>query len=176
MVVQQPTTTTPTTLFSTPFELDYYDDMSNPFGSDLSSSSSSSLSCPPGTKLVIGLNKYSHDTTICAANARTGQVLFAVSKERLSRQKHDAGNVATMVETCLDVLNLNYDDNVIEKVVMNNHHHRILPLEKNVRHMQWEMGLGINGGDEDGYDDDYNLLPPIDNDDEEDGDSRAATT
>jgi carbamoyltransferase len=74
-----------------------------------------------------------------------------------------------MVEMCLDVLNLNYDDNVVEKVVMNNHHHRILPLEDNIRHMQWEAGLGINGGAEGGYDDEYNLLKQLvkgDNDDE----------
>jgi carbamoyltransferase len=144
-------------LFSTPFELDYYEDFDNPF--DVTSESeSSSLACPPDTKLVIGLNKYSHDTTLCAADAKTGKVLFAVSKERLTRVKHDAGNVAGLVETCLDALNLNYDDDAIETVVMNNHHHRILPLEKDRRHLQWEIGLGINGGNEDGYDDEYNLL------------------
>ncbi|KAL3907131.1 MAG: hypothetical protein SGILL_008995, partial [Bacillariaceae sp.] len=78
---------------------------------------------------------------------------------------HDAGNVVTMVEACLDALQLNYDDDCIQKIVMNNHHHRILPLEQNLRHMQWEAGLGINGGAEEGYDDDYNLLSiPTDND------------
>ena len=114
------------------------------------------MACPADTKLVLGLNKYSHDTSLCAANAETGEVLFAVSKERLSRKKHDAGNVATMVETCLECLDLDYD--AIEKVVMNNHHHRILPLEESRAHMEWESGLGINGGVEAGYDDEENLL------------------
>jgi hypothetical protein len=139
-----------TLLQSTPFELDYYDD-SNPF-----SGSQPPLACPPDTKLVLGLNKYSHDTSICAANAKTGEVLFAISKERLTRKKCDGGNVALLVETCLESLDLNYDS--IEKVVMNNHHHRILPLEENRAHMEWESGLGINGGAESGYDDEENLL------------------
>mmetsp|Transcript_3161 Transcript_3161/g.3576 ORF Transcript_3161/g.3576 Transcript_3161/m.3576 type:complete len:971 (+) Transcript_3161:164-3076(+) len=147
-------------LFSTPFELDYYEDSENPFGSNgsIQSKYSSSLACPPDTKLVIGLNKYTHDTSLCAADAKTGKVLFAITKERLSRKKHDAGNVASIVEVCLDVLDLDYDD-AIEKVVMNNHHHRILPFEKDHRHLQWEIGLGINGGIEgDEYGDEYNLL------------------
>uniref|UniRef100_A0A7S4AMR8 Carbamoyltransferase n=1 Tax=Pseudo-nitzschia australis TaxID=44445 RepID=A0A7S4AMR8_9STRA len=161
------TTTNPTSyksensLFSTPFELDYYEDPQNPYGAD---DDISSLACPPDTKLVIGLNKYTHDTSLCAADAKTGKVLFAVSKERLSRKKHDAGNVASMVEVCLDALDLDYDD-AVEKVVMNNHHHRILPLENDRMHMQWEVGLNINGGSEgDEYDDEFNLLDVVDDD------------
>jgi hypothetical protein len=138
-------------LHSTPFEAGYYDDDLNLFGED-----TSSLAVPPDTKLVLGLNKYSHDTSICAANAETGEVLFGISKERLTRQKHDSGNVAMIVETCLECLGLDYD--AIEKVVVNNHHHRVLPLEANRAHLEWECGLGINGGSEDGYDDEENLL------------------
>eukprot|EP00980_Cylindrotheca_fusiformis_P028327 scaffold22592_cov129-Cylindrotheca_fusiformis.AAC.13 len=137
--------------FSTPFELDYYDDSSNPYSDEISS-----LSVPEGTKLVLGLNKYSHDTALCAADSSSGKVLFAMSKERLSRKKHDAGNVVTLVETCLDCLDLDYD--AIQKVVMNNHHHRIIPLEASVEHMEWESGLKINGGAESGYEEEENLL------------------
>lgn len=142
-------------LFSTPFELDYYDDSENPYMDDISP-----LGVPEDTKLVLGLNKYSHDTSLCAADIKTGKVLFATSKERLSRKKHDAGNVASLVESCLNCLNLDYD--AIEKVVMNNHHHRILPLEESREHMEWESGLGINGGAESGYDDEENLLSDSD--------------
>lgn len=116
----------------------------------------SSLAVSPDTKLVLGLNKYSHDTSICAANAQTGEILFGISKERLTRQKHDSGNVASLVETCLECLDLNQD--AIETVVVNNHHHRVLPLEANRAHLEWECGLGINGGAEVGYDDEENLL------------------
>jgi len=139
-------------LSSTPFEAGYYDDDLNLSSSD----DTSSLAVSPDTKLVLGLNKYSHDTSLCAANAETGEVLFAMSKERLTRRKHDSGNVAVLVETCLECLDLNYES--IEKVVVNNHHHRVLPMEKSRAHMEWECGLGINGGAEVGYDDEENLL------------------
>ncbi len=139
-------------LHSTPFEAGYYDDVLNLSSSD----KASSLAVSPDTKLVLGLNKYSHDTSICAANAKTGNVLLSLSKERLTRQKHDGGNVAVLVETCLECLDLNQD--AIETVVVNNHHHRVLPLEANVAHLEWECGLRINGGTEVGYDDEENLL------------------
>ena len=153
-----------TSLLSTPFEADLYSsddnfDSNNPFEQGIKTGDSP-LEVPPDTKLVLGLNKYSHDTTLCAANAKTGQVLFAMAKERLTRIKHDSGNVAALVEACCESLNLDLD--AIEKVVMNNHHHRILPIEANPAHMEWECGLHINSGQEDGYDDEENLLPDAD--------------
>ncbi len=156
-------------LFSTPFDLDMYDPSedseldasSNPFQPDEDDVSDlSPLAVPPDTELVLGINKYSHDTTICAADAKTGKVLFAVAKERITRKKHDGGNIAGLVELCLDQLDLDLDS--VVKVVMNNHHHRILPfIEQNPDHMEWEEGLGINGGTEDGYSDEYNILTTV---------------
>ena len=146
--INQPTTC----LNSSPFDISLYDDdESNPFFESLNP-----LACPPNTNIILGLNKYSHDTTLCAADATTGKVLFAMSKERLSRKKHHGGNVATLVETCLDQLELDIDN--IEKVVVNNHHHRVLQMEGNPDHMEWETGLGINEGAEGGYTDEENLL------------------
>jgi predicted NodU family carbamoyl transferase len=143
-----------TRTWSTPFEQDFYnaeltnDNNERPF-----------LAVSPDTRLVIGLNKYSHDTSLCAADLDTGKVLFALSKERLTRTKADAGNVASLVETCLQSLDLELRN--VVKVVMNNHHHRILPLEANVRQLEWEVGLGINGGVEAGLDEAENLLPSV---------------
>jgi len=83
-----------------------------------------------------------------------------MAKERLTRKKHDGGNIASLVELCLDQLELDLDS--IVRVVMNNHHHRILPfIERDVDHMEWEEGLGINGGVEDGYSDEYNVMTSI---------------
>lgn len=151
-----------TKLQSTPFDLDLYGDLdesSNPFQPS-DDEDPSPLAQDPSTKLVLGINKYSHDTTLCAANAETGEVLFALSKERITRKKHDGGNTAELVELCLDQLDLDLDS--VVKVVMNNHHHRILPfIESNPSHMEWEEGLGINGGNEDGYSDEYNLLTSV---------------
>ncbi len=143
-------------LHSTPFDISLYDDENdNPFFDALSP-----LACPPNTKLIIGLNKYSHDTSICAADATTGRVLFALSKERISRRKHHGGNVATIVESCLDQLELDLD--CIVKVVSNNHHHRILTyMENDVGSMEWQTGLNINAGGESGYTDEENLLDGV---------------
>eukprot|EP00979_Chaetoceros_neogracilis_P009232 scaffold2098_cov270-Chaetoceros_neogracile.AAC.12 len=141
-------------LFSTPFDASFYDDdedSPNPFTTNINS-----LAVPPNTDLVLGLNKYSHDTTICAADATTGKVLFAMAKERLTRKKHDSGNVASLVEICLDQLELDLDN--VVKVVVNNHHHRVLPMEQSLGHLEWETGMGINGGVETGYTDEENLL------------------
>ena len=138
-------------LRSTAFEAEFYD---NPYGED---GESSSLAVPSDTELVLGLNKYTHDTSLCAADASTGKVLFSVSKERISRKKHDAGNVASLVETCLESLDLQLEN--IKRVVVNNHHHRVLPRENNVARMEWESGLRINGGMESGYEEPENLLP-----------------
>jgi predicted NodU family carbamoyl transferase len=115
-------------------------------------------------RIVLGINKYSHDASICAADANSGEVLFATSKERHTRNKNDGGDVANLVEMCLDELDADLDD--VVGVVMNNHHHRILPHEGNVEHVEWESGLGINYGRHDddggGYADEYNLLSSID--------------
>lgn len=116
----------------------------------------SPLAVPADTKLVFGINKYSHDTSLCAADATSGQVLFYMSKERLTRKKHDSGNVASLVEKCLQALDLDLD--AVETVVVNNHHHRVFPLEASKEHLEWECGLGINQGTEEGYDDEENLL------------------
>lgn len=148
---------------NTPFEVDLYHD---------SSPSRSALAVSPETRLVLGLNKYIHDTTICAADADTGKVLFGLSLERLTRIKHDAGNVASLVDECLDALELPLEN--IETIVMNNHHRRILPLERehnettgewqcttrSLRHLEWQAGLltGINNAEQDGINDPENLL------------------
>uniref|UniRef100_A0A7S2XJY0 Carbamoyltransferase n=1 Tax=Attheya septentrionalis TaxID=420275 RepID=A0A7S2XJY0_9STRA len=150
-------------LYSTPYEASFSDDddenfiRNNPFEAPLSQKGP--LAVSEDTKLVIGLNKYSHDTTLCAADAATGEVLFAVSKERLTRKKHDGGNAASLVETCLDCLDL--DLSSVERVVVNNHHHRVLPMERDQDHIEWESGQGINGGAEPGYEDEENLLNSV---------------
>ena len=167
-------------LHSTPFDLDMYDnfntnndddeeltDVTNPYQpSDSDDSQQSPLAQPPSTNLTLGINKYSHDTTLIAANSQTGKILFGLSKERITRTKHDGGNIASLVESCLDQLDLDIDN--IQNVVMNNHHYRILPIESNVNHMEWEEGLGINAGSADsnndyGYSDEYNVLSSVPN-------------
>jgi len=149
---------------TTPFDASLYDNdddddliidtSANPFAPP--SSEKSLLAVDPDTPLLLGINKYSHDTSICAAHATTGEVLFAFSKERISRKKHVGGNVASLVESCLSSLELDLDN--VKKVVCNNHHHRIIFEESSIPKMEWEEGLGINGGAEIGYTDDENTF------------------
>ena len=153
-------------LYSTPFDLDLYSNNDEPNNEDEDDTTTEEevlnplAADPITTQLILGINKYSHDTTLCAADAQTSKVLFAVSKERITRSKHDGGNIASLVETCLDALELDLDN--VVKVVMNNHHHRILPLiEADLDHMEWEEGLSINGGVEEGFSDEYNVLESV---------------
>lgn len=152
--IQAWTTHRSTKLFaSTPFEANFYD---NPYDDN---NNQKPLAVDPATRLVLGVNKYSHDTALTAADAATGQVLWALERERISRRKHDAGGVGDLVEGCLSDLQLDLE--AIDLVVGNNHHCRIAPIEANVGHMEWEAGLAMNYGAEVGYDDDYNTLPSI---------------
>ena len=119
------------------------------------------LAVPENTKLVLGLNKYSHDTSICAADASSGEVLFCLSKERISRLKHDGGASHTLVQTCLDALNLSINN--IQRVVVNNHHYRTLPLENDLilyKRATWQAALNMNNADG-GLDDEFNLLAEV---------------
>ena len=141
----------PNSLYSTPFEADFY-------GSTTTGEKNVGSTSTWPANVVIGMNKYTHDTSICIADADTGEIVMAQSLERVSRRKHDAGNVMPLVQD-LPLYGDGYmapEDTAfgtkIEKTVGNNHHHRIRPLEENLRHMQWEAGLRINGGEHDGYD------------------------
>ena len=78
--------------------------------------------------LVVGLNKYSHDASICVADARTGEPLLVWAKERLTRRKHDGGDTAALVDAALDALGAAPAD--VALVVSNNHHHRVAPFEQ----------------------------------------------
>jgi hypothetical protein len=105
-------------------------------------------------KVIIGLNKYSHDTGVCIASEKTGEVKMIWAKERFSRRKHDGGDVADLVKEALDRLDLSLED--VSMVVSNNHHFRVLPYEKHTAQLQWSAALGHI---EPGAGSAYNLLP-----------------
>lgn len=91
---------------------------------------------------MLGLNQYSHDASIAIAHASTGEILFALSKERLSRRKHDGGDVAMLVkyavESVADRFGMHVEDvlNSVRLVVANNHHFRIAPFERRLPLLQ----------------------------------------
>lgn len=85
---------------------------------------------------VIGLNQYSHDASVAMVDHYNGQILYALSKERLTRRKHDGGDVGVVVEDGLQWLATTWNTTVEElistyvtSIVANNHHFRIRPFE-----------------------------------------------
>lgn len=77
--------------------------------------------------VVIGLNQYSHDASVALVDAKTGELLFAASKERLTRKKHDGGETNELVLHALQGANVDEED--VALIVANNHHFRIRPFE-----------------------------------------------
>lgn len=77
--------------------------------------------------LIVGMNKYSHDAGCCIAD-RSGKVLFAQAKERISRRKHDGGGLGDLMTYGLESINASPKD--VAMVVSNNHHFRVLPFER----------------------------------------------
>ena len=83
---------------------------------------------PLQASLIAGINKYSHDASLCLIDSTKGDIVFAQAKERLSGKKHDGGGVADLIEYALDYLDARPED--ITTVVNNNHHYRVNPYER----------------------------------------------
>ena len=75
---------------------------------------------------ILGLNKYSHSAS-CVLLDESGEVLFALAKERVTRKKFDGGDVAGLVGYSLERTGLSLDD--VGLVVENCHLFRIDQFE-----------------------------------------------
>lgn len=102
-----------------------------------SSPSSSGASATGDGGLILGVNKYSHDSAVCVLNASDGNCLFAGEKERLTRSKHDGGDTGDLVAHALESIGASLED--VRLVVSNNHHHRVAPFE---RRIPWAVATG----------------------------------
>ncbi|MFL5044379.1 MAG: carbamoyltransferase [Xanthobacteraceae bacterium] len=71
---------------------------------------------------VLGINAYDHDVSACLL--RDGAIACAVSKERITRSKHDTGFFQEVVDYCLAAEGISLDD--IDLVVRNCY---VLPVE-----------------------------------------------
>lgn len=101
--------------------------------------------------LILGVNKYSHDTSICILDSSTGDVLYSQAKERITKRKHDGGGIAELLKHGLDSIGGSIND--INMVVSNNHHFRVIPYEKRI---PFYNKLNYIPND---YNDVFNLLP-----------------
>ncbi len=71
---------------------------------------------------VLGINAYDHDVSACLL--RDGEIAFAISKERITGEKHDTGFYEKVVDYCLEAEGISMDD--LDMVVRNCY---ILPVE-----------------------------------------------
>lgn len=104
-----------------------------------------------GDSLIVGINKYSHDASICILDGKSGEILFAQAKERISAKKHDGGGVGKLLKLALKSVGGRLKD--VELIVQNNHHFRVNPFEKRL-----PFASSINYVPS-SYLDDYNLVP-----------------
>lgn len=72
---------------------------------------------------VLGLNTYDHDVSACLL--RDGEIAFAISKERITREKHASGFFQEVVDYCLKAEGISLDD--VDLVVRNCY---VLPVEQ----------------------------------------------
>ncbi|MBM3545243.1 MAG: carbamoyltransferase [Alphaproteobacteria bacterium] len=75
---------------------------------------------------VLGINAYDHDVSACLL--RDGEIAFAISKERITRQKHDTGFYQEVIDYCLSAEGITLDD--VELVVRNCYVLRVEDLEE----------------------------------------------
>lgn len=71
---------------------------------------------------VLGINAYDHDVSACLL--RDGEIAFAITKERITREKHDTGFHQEVVEYCLKAEGIRFDD--VDLVVRNCY---VLPVD-----------------------------------------------
>ena len=101
--------------------------------------------------LIVGLNKYSHDASVCIVDGDSGKILFAQAKERITGKKHDGGATGELLRYGLRAIDATVAD--VNLVVSNNHHHRVLPFEKRISFASAMKYVP------DDYDDPLNLVP-----------------
>lgn len=89
---------------------------------------------------VLGLNAYDHDVSACLL--RDGEIAFAITKERITRQKHDTGFYQEVIDYCLDAEGIKFAD--VDLVVRNCY---VLPVEDMEERLCYEdipEFLGVN--------------------------------
>lgn len=70
---------------------------------------------------ILGINAYDHDVSACLL--RDGEIVCAIEKERITREKHDTGFYQEVVDYCLEAEGISLGD--VAQVVRNSY---ILPV------------------------------------------------
>ena len=86
---------------------------------------------PKNHTYILGINAYDHDVSACLL--RDGEIAFAVTKERITRQKHDTGFYQEVIDYCLSAEGITLDD--VALVVRNCY---VLPVEDLEQRLMYE--------------------------------------
>jgi carbamoyltransferase len=79
---------------------------------------------------VLGINAYDHDVSACLL--RDGEIVYAISKERITREKHARGFYDEVVNYCLNAEGIVLDD--VDLVVRNCYIMPVEEIEKRLLH------------------------------------------
>ena len=80
---------------------------------------------------VLGINAYDHDVSACLL--RNGEIAYAISKERITREKHATGFYQEVVDYCLEAEGIKLSD--VDLVVRNCY---VLPVEDMEERLTYE--------------------------------------
>lgn len=88
---------------------------------------------------VLGLNSYDHDVSACLL--RDGAIAFAISKERITREKHASGFYKEVIDYCLGAEGITLDD--VDLVVRNSYILPVPEMEERLVHQDMSGFLPI---------------------------------
>jgi carbamoyltransferase len=87
---------------------------------------------------ILGISAYDHDVSACLL--RDGEIAVAVSKERITRQKHATGFYKEAVDYCLNAEGIGLDD--VDLVVRNCYVMPVEEIEQRLTHQEMAAYLG----------------------------------
>ncbi|MES5483228.1 carbamoyltransferase C-terminal domain-containing protein [Bradyrhizobium sp. INPA03-11B] len=88
---------------------------------------------------VLGLNVYDHDVSACLL--RDGAIAYAISKERITREKHASGFYKEVIDYCLSAEGITLDD--VDLVVRNSYILPVPEMEERMLHQDMPGFLPI---------------------------------
>ena len=88
---------------------------------------------------VLGINAYDHDTSACLL--RDGEIVCAIAKERINRQKHATGFYRIAVDYCLNAEGITLDD--VDLVVRNCYVMPVEEMDRRIAHQDMPGYLSI---------------------------------
>ncbi len=82
---------------------------------------------------ILGINAYDHDVSACLL--RNGEIVAAISKERLTGEKHDTGFYDEVVDYCLETAGIELRR--VDLVVRNSYVMPVEKIEERLLHHDW---------------------------------------